>query len=152
MVRVYILCAVIAAAVYAISAQASEERQEEREFRFPTQARPAARYLLRWLARLDLAAQDAYEDGVLSAERYDAIRQKQRDIKRQIQAAVADGVVTADERHAIHQAMGMIRMELAEARFGPDKPKPERWASREPLHPRLHPRPPPIESGTGSAQ
>jgi hypothetical protein len=108
-------------------------------FRYPTQARPAGVYLGRWVARLAKRVDDAYREGSLTGARYDSLKARVARVKEMRSAALRDGLVTAQERGAIHDEIGRINMDVAEARFGPVKPKEEKWTRREPLPPRRAP-------------
>lgn len=141
--RLFFLCAVIAAAFYVISAHAAVDPEP----RFPTQGQAAARYLSRWIARLEQRVERAYQEGSLSPGTYDRLLGRVAHVRGLARVALMDNLVTPAERDVLRHAIGLINMDVAEARFGPGKPKPERWTRRDPLRPENKPRP--IESGSG---
>lgn len=139
--KLYLYGAVIAAALYALTAAGAEPR-------FPTQGPAAARYLSRWIERLERRVEQAYNEGSLSGSLYDRLKARVAHVRGLARVALMDNIVTAQEREVIHHAIGLINMDVAEARFGPDKPRPERWTQRDPLKPANKPKP--VESGTGT--
>jgi hypothetical protein len=139
--KLYLYATLIAAAFYALSASGSEPR-------FPTQGQAAARYLTRWIERLERRVESAYQEGSMSGPQYDRLQERVAHVRGLARVALRDNLVTAAEREVLRHAIGLINMDVAEARFGPGRPSPERWTRRDPLRPANKPKP--VESGTGT--
>jgi hypothetical protein len=89
---------------------------------FPTNGPVAARFLERWIQRLEARVEQANRLGVLSEDKREELYDGIRRVKIQRDEAVRDSVVTVAEREAIRSTINHLNVEIAEARFGHHEP------------------------------